>query len=242
MRELLVALGMAASMFTVLPLPGARWEEKLRPLATALLPVVGLGIGLIWRLLAALAGGLPAYIGGALIAAAPWMLTGFIHLDGFLDASDALLSWRQREERQRILKDVHVGAFAVVSLAILSLFQFAAAMDLKRMGALMLLPVLSRCGSARCALKMPPLGQSEYAGMTGAERLVRIPDAAALLSMIILVQLYGWAGFGTGVAVLAGYAAAIMISVRSLGGFSGDLAGHALVVSELCGMLALAIL
>ena len=242
MREILAALEMTASMFTILPLPCTRWDEKLRPLATALLPVVGLGIGLVWRLLAALGGRLPAHLAGAIIATAPWLMTGFIHLDGFLDASDALLSWRAREERQRILKDVHVGAFAVVSLAILSLFQFAAAMELKRVGALVFLPVLSRCGSARCALKMPPLGQSEYAGMNGAEKLIRIPDAAALLSMIFLAILYGWPGFIAGSVVLAGYAAAIMISVRSLGGFSGDLAGYALTVSELCGIIALAIL
>lgn len=242
MREVFAAFEMSASMFTILPLPCARWDEKLRPLATALLPAVGLGIGLAWRLLAALGGKLPAHLAGALIAAAPWLLTGFIHLDGFLDASDALLSWRPQEERRRILKDVHVGAFAAVSLVILALFQFAAAMELKRVGALVFLPVLSRCGSARCALKLTPLDQSEYAGMNGAERLLRIPDTFALLSMILLVVLYGWPGLIAGASVLAGYAAAIMISVRSLGGFSGDLAGYALTVSELCGMLALAIL
>ena len=242
MWDLMVALGMAASMFTMLPLPRARWEERLRPLATALLPLIGLGIGLAWWGLAALGRMLPVYLGGALAASAPWLLTGFIHLDGFLDASDALLSWRPQEERRRILKDVHVGAFAVVSLALLALFQFAAAMELKNMGALVLLPVLSRCGSARCALKMSPLGHSEYVGMDGAERLVRIPDIMAALSMLVLVLLYGWAGFAVGLAALMGYAAAILISVRTLGGFSGDLAGYALAVSELCGLLALAIL
>ena len=78
--------------------------------------------------------------------------------------------------------------------------------------------------------------------MTGAKQLVRIPDAVAALSMVGLVLLYGWAGLGAGAAVLAGYAAAIWVSARTLGGFSGDLAGYALTVSELCGLLALAIL
>lgn len=241
MKEVIVALGMAVSMFTVLPLPGASWDEKLRPLSTALLPAVGLGIGLLWRAAAALAVALPAYLGSALIAAAPWLLTGFIHLDGFLDASDALLSWRPQEERQRILKDVHVGAFAVVSLVLLALFQFAAAMELRRMGALVLTPVLSRCGSARCALTMPPLGHSEYAGMDEVRPFRRIPDIAAVLAMLALVLMYGWAGLGVGAVTLAGYAISIHIATRALGGFSGDLAGYALTVSELCGLIALAI-
>ena len=242
MWDLIVALGMAASMFTMLPLARARWEERLRPLATALLPVIGLGIGLIWWGLAALSGLLPAYLGGALVASAPWLATGFIHLDGFLDASDALLSWRPREERQRILKDVHVGAFAVVSLTLLALFQFAAAMELKNVGVLALLPVLSRCGSARCALRMPPLGHSEYAGMDGTGKLARIPDIAAALAVAALALLYGWTGIGVGAVTLGSYAATILVSTRALGGFSGDLAGHALTVSELCGLIALAIL
>ena len=242
MMDWIVALGMAVSMFTVLPMPRARWEERLRPLATALLPVVGLGIGLVWRLLAGLGGRLPAALGGALVAAAPWLLTGFIHLDGFLDASDALLSWRPQAERQRILKDVHVGAFAVVSLVLLALFQFAAAMELRNAGALVLLPVLSRCGSARCALRMRPLGQSEYAGMRDAGRLTRLPDLAAAVSLLALVLMYGWAGIGVGAAALIGYVVAIVVSTRTLGGFSGDLAGYALTVSELCGLIALAVL
>ena len=242
MNEFFVALGMAVSMFTVLPLSGARWEDRLRPLATLLLPVVGLGIGLIWFGIAALAKALPAHLGGALIAAAPWLLTGFIHLDGFLDASDALLSWRPQEERQRILKDVHVGAFAVVSLALLSLFQFAAAMELRRIGALVFLPVLSRCGSARCALTMPKLGHSEYAGMDAGKESARMIDALALVSLLALALMYGWAGVGVGVVALAAYAAAMAVSVRAVGGFSGDLAGYALTVSELCGLIALALL
>ncbi len=239
MCDFWTALGMAASMFTLLPLPNVCWEERLRPLATALLPLIGLGIGLAWRMVAALAAILPAHLGGALTAAAPWLLTGFIHLDGFMDASDALLSWRSREERQRILKDVHVGAFAAVSLALLVLFQCAAAMELRRAGALILLPVLSRCGSARCALTMHPLGHSEYAGMEAARTLKRVPDAAAVISLIALALACGWPGFAAGCAALAGYAAAIAISTRALGGFSGDLAGHALTVSELCGLIAL---
>ena len=241
MRDVLTALGMAASMFTLLPLPRARWEERLRPLSLALLPLIGLGIGLLWRAIAALAGLLPAHLGAALVAAAPWGLTGFIHLDGFLDASDALLSWRTRERRREILKDVHVGAFAAVSLALLALFQFAAAMDVKEAAALIFLPVLSRCGSARCALTMPPLGHSEYAGMDGARALARVPDVAALVAFILLGLLCGWTGLAAGIAALAGYAIAIAISTRALGGFSGDLAGHALTVSELCGLLALAL-
>lgn len=241
MRNLWIALGMTVSMFTLLPLPRARWEERLRPLATALLPLVGLGIGAAWWAIALLARGLPVHLRGALVAAAPWLLTGFIHLDGFMDVSDALLSWRSREERQRILKDVHVGAFAAVSLVLLALFQFAASMELKDVAGLLLLPVLSRCASALCALGLRPLGHSEYSGMAGSRRLNLIPTCACALALAGLTLLCGRRGLIAGAAELAGYALAMGIACRSLGGFSGDLAGYALSVGELCGLLAMAL-
>lgn len=241
MRNFWIAFGMTVSMFTLLPLPRTRWEERLRPLATALLPLVGLGIGAVWWGIALLARGLPTHLRAALVAAAPWLLTGFIHIDGFMDASDALLSWRSRQERQRILKDVHVGAFAVISLALLAMFQFAASMDLKSVTGLPLLPVLSRCASSLCALNLHPLGHSEYAGMANSRRLCLIPVCICALAMAALILLRGWRGLLVGVAELAGYAAAMGIACHSLGGFSGDLAGYALTIGELCGLLAMAL-
>ena len=45
----------------------------------------------------------------------PVIVTGGIHVDGLLDTSDALSSWRDREKRLEILKDSHAGAFAVIT-------------------------------------------------------------------------------------------------------------------------------
>ena len=66
-----------------------------------------------------------------------------------MDTSDAMLSWREREARLRILKDVHVGAFAVIALTLLVLFQFAASLSVRTLFPLLFLPVLSRSGSAQ---------------------------------------------------------------------------------------------
>ena len=50
-------------------------------------------------------------------------------MDGFMDTSDALSSYRTKEERLRILKDPHIGAFAVISLLMLvGLFLFSASL------------------------------------------------------------------------------------------------------------------
>ena len=48
----------------------------------------------------------------------PVIVTGGIHVDGLLDTSDALSSWRDREKRLEILKDSHAGAFAVITACV----------------------------------------------------------------------------------------------------------------------------
>lgn len=45
-------------------------------------------------------------------------VTGGIHLDGFMDTSDALGSHASIEKKLEILKDSHVGSFAVISVVI----------------------------------------------------------------------------------------------------------------------------
>ncbi|WP_201715088.1 adenosylcobinamide-GDP ribazoletransferase [Rossellomorea arthrocnemi] len=49
----------------------------------------------------------------------PILLTGGLHLDGYMDSSDAYFSYRDKNRRLNIMKDPRVGAFAVLSLAVL---------------------------------------------------------------------------------------------------------------------------
>jgi adenosylcobinamide-GDP ribazoletransferase len=47
------------------------------------------------------------------------LLTGGIHLDGWMDASDAYFSYQDRKKRLEIMKDPRIGAFGVLSIIIL---------------------------------------------------------------------------------------------------------------------------
>ena len=235
---------MSLGMFTALPCPYRPWDESARGLMLVMLPVVGALLGLIWAALALLARALlPAPLCAALVAALPFLLTGFIHLDGYMDTCDALLSWRPLEERLRILKDAHTGAFAVVSLGLLLLFSYAAAQSLGEadLRVLALVPIVSRCGSAFCVVTLRPIGHSEYA-QTGGNAAQRI----AIGLIWLLTLLAGGLWLGRGIAALAGetlaYAAAIAWASRTLKGISGDLAGFALTIAECAALIAMAII
>ncbi|MBT2654534.1 adenosylcobinamide-GDP ribazoletransferase [Bacillus sp. ISL-18] len=47
------------------------------------------------------------------------LLTGGIHLDGWMDASDAYFSYQDQEKRLEIMKDPRTGAFGVISVIVL---------------------------------------------------------------------------------------------------------------------------
>jgi adenosylcobinamide-GDP ribazoletransferase len=47
------------------------------------------------------------------------LLTGGIHLDGWMDASDAYFSYQDKEKRLEIMKDPRTGAFGVISIIVL---------------------------------------------------------------------------------------------------------------------------
>ena len=249
MKKIGQAFLMSLSMFTVIPLRLRRWDESLRPLMTLCLPFVGLVAGGLWTGAAFLLTYLnvPPMLTAAVLAAFPFLITGGIHLDGFMDVTDAVRSWRDREERRRILKDPHVGSFAVAFAILLVLFQFAAFASFDeetRLPALLLISAVSRCAAALCVSVLRPISESEYAGTyrQGIRRTHLIflfaVLAAAVLAGFLFLGRYGFVS----AAVLAGYAVCVIRGFRSLGGMSGDVSGYAMTVAEFCGVVCMALL
>ena len=105
---LLRSLIQAFSTYSAIPAPETKWDEDSMKYALAFFPLVGAVIGAAeygaYLLLVYLNSG--ALLTAAVLTALPLFLTGGIHMDGFLDACDALHSWRDREEKLRIMKDL----------------------------------------------------------------------------------------------------------------------------------------
>ena len=242
---------MALGMFCGIPLPFHIWDEKYTSIMVASLPLVGMIIGAIWWAIALLliVLDIPLMLTAAVLAIAPFLIAGFIHLDGYMDTSDALLSCRPLEDRLRILKDPTVGAFAVVMLAILFLMQFAAIYTIaekkKFLALFIVISVLSRSCSSFSILVLRHMPLSNYAAML-AEKISaahKIFVIVIALFAIFLSFLYaGVSGLIVTASVVLGYAWAMKIVYKSFKGISGDLLGYSMVIGELSGLLALALL
>ena len=113
----------------------------------------------------------PAALSASLLVVALAVLTRALHLDGFMDCCDALFGGFDRERRLAILRDSHVGAFAVVGVVSLLLLKVAAIMALPtglneggRFWVLLLFPCLSRWGML-LVLEFFPYARSQGIGV-----------------------------------------------------------------------------
>ena len=240
------AFAMCQSMFCAIPCPWKIWDEKARDKMLLFLPVVGLEIGLIWVILAQLCRflALPALVTGLVLAVYPYLVTGFLHLDGFMDVTDAVKSWRDLERRREILKDSHVGSFAVINVVLLALAQFALCSSVPAEAdnlILLFIPAVSRCCSVLAVTGLKPMSTSQYANR--AKRKSHLIVTTVLLCAFVaagflLCGKYGFALLGG----LAGYGLALRRGYRSLEGMNGDISGYALTLSELCAVAVYALL
>ena len=246
MKTCLHAFAMCQSMFCVIPCPWKVWDEQARGKMLLFLPLVGLEIGLIWVILAQICRlfALPALVVGLILAVYPYLVTGFLHLDGFMDVTDAVKSWRDLERRREILKDSHVGSFAVINLVLLVVAQFAlfsSAADEADSLILLFVPAVSRCCSALAVTGLKPMSTSQYANRE--KQTSHLIVTALLLCVFVtagflLCGKYGFALLGC----LAGYGLALRRGYRSLEGMNGDISGYALTLGELCAVAVYALL
>lgn len=104
------------AMFSKIPVPWADWDKENMKYMICFFPAIGVIIGLLewgygWVAMKLDFGSLMRAAGFVLI---PLIVTGGIHLDGFLDTVDALSSYQPLEKKLQILKDSHAGAFAII--------------------------------------------------------------------------------------------------------------------------------
>lgn len=251
MKRVIKAFFMCFGMFTSIPCPYRPWDEDARPLMTTCLPFVGLVIGGIWAAAAWALTALkaPTAVMAAILMLLPYFLAGFIHLDGFIDCCDAILSRRDLEQRRKILKDSHVGSFAVICLCSLFIMSFALFSDISfneawRIRALVFIPATTRACAALAVLSLRPMQSSQYSG----EYRKNISRRQIVFQWTVFwaVLIASAAVCGRGVIAVAasalGYGLGVLYAYRQLQGMSGDVSGFALVVGEVIGIAALVII
>ncbi|WP_349407465.1 adenosylcobinamide-GDP ribazoletransferase [Pseudalkalibacillus sp. SCS-8] len=98
------------------------------------------------------------------------VLTGGIHLDGWMDASDAYFSYQDHDKRLEIMKDPRTGAFGVLSVIFILaakfffIYEIFALHSNNTLYTILLIPFLSKLGMG-LLLQIPPAKQEGLAHM-----------------------------------------------------------------------------
>ncbi|MEM1110505.1 MAG: adenosylcobinamide-GDP ribazoletransferase [Pseudomonadota bacterium] len=235
----------ALQFLTIIPV---RLNNDLSPhergLSLLWYPAVGLLLGLLLAGLAKFLAG-PFYLDAAMVLFAWVLLTGALHLDGLADCADALVGGLgDRERRLELLRDPLCGSMAVVALVIalvLKLAALAALAEAKLLTLIWLIPMLAR------ACVLPLFTTTAYVregglGTSLVEDLPRaqIPWALGLAGVIALLALPVGAWLLLALTLLSLFLLVRSFSRSRLGGFTGDVAGALIELSELALLLALA--
>jgi adenosylcobinamide-GDP ribazoletransferase len=232
---------------TIFPAPG-KWgiDQKGIGPSVACFPLVGfvlgamlLGLDQLFDLF------LPSLLSSGLLIVALIIFTGALHLDGLMDTFDGFAVRRSAAERLKIMSDSHVGGFGVVAGCSLILLKYVSLITLVpelRATALLLMPVLSRwCAAyALCAFpsaKNEGLGQA-YEREVGLSKMAIATVTALAITSAFMTYL--GPALVVGMAVITFLIARLFVS--RLGGLTGDTYGAIIEITEVCILMAFAII
>lgn len=231
----------ALSMYSRIPVPRVDWEKENMRYAMCFFPMIGVVIGAVmylagWLLDKAAVGTL---FRGVVFTLIPIIITGGIHMDGFMDTMDALGSWGDREKKLEILKDSHAGAFAILGMGCYLMWSVAVWSELPAevLRVCGVGFVLSRALSGFSVVTFPAARNSGLLKMfqDGAQKkVVRITMCLYVAAAVIMMAVMNARAMtGAVIGVMIAFLYYIVVSRKQFGGVTGDLAGFFLETAEL---------
>ncbi|WP_438347352.1 adenosylcobinamide-GDP ribazoletransferase [Paenibacillus sp. FA6] len=227
-------------------------------------PLVGAVIGLVvWAGAAGFVYLLPP-LPAAVLTLILWVgLTGGLHLDGWMDTADGILSYRSREQMLDIMKDSRVGAMGVIACVLLLMLKLSLIYSLLVDGldysGLLLLPLIwSRWFMVHAMSSWPAArGKDGLAGqLNGLDKgqiwatlliTIVLTGAAASIAPMVHINSHSWttAWFGLITIPLGTWVAGTWMARRlnaTLGGLTGDTYGALNEFLEVVALLMLVLL
>jgi len=213
----------ALSFLTVIPLPRRR-EVSPEQVGRSIgyFPVVGIIIGLIlaglyWLLRLVL----PSAVVSGLLLVCLVVLTGGLHLDGFVDTCDGIAGHKTPEARWQVMRDSRAGAFGIVGVCCLLIVKYVSlnsVPDSLMMMTLVLMPVVSRWAMVYAVFAYPyarPSGLGKVFKQAASRRRLAI---ATLVALAVAIPWFRLAGL---VIMLGVWAIVVAMAAYLKGKFSG---------------------
>ena len=239
--HILKSLMIAFSIYSKIPVPQFEWKEEEMKYMLCFFPWIGAVIGMflyLWKYLCErFQVGTIGYT--AIGVAIPLLITGGFHVDGFMDTMDAFHSYQPREKKLEILKDAHIGAFAVIMLVTYGLVYLGAFSEITNDKLLSIVCAgffLSRCLSGISVVSF------QAAKKDGMLYLFASNSQKNIVKWILYLESAVCIGFMLMQSVIAGLIVTVSAffafayyyyrSKKEFGGITGDTAGYFVLLCE----------
>jgi len=245
----------ALKFLTIIPIPwrrGASPEELGRSIGY--FPVVGIIIGLILAGLNWLLGLLlPSIVVNALLIVSMVVISGALHLDGFVDTCDGIAGHKTVEDRWRVMHDSRAGAFGIVGVFLLLLIKYVSLNSVPEnllMVTLVLMPVVSRWAMVYTVFAYPyarPAGLGKIFKQEASWQRFTMATVITLAIAIGLARLanityFYLAGLAIMLAIWVIVVAMATYLKRKFAGLTGDTYGAINEVAEVCVLILICLL
>ncbi|MEY2468986.1 MAG: adenosylcobinamide-GDP ribazoletransferase [Actinomycetota bacterium] len=204
--------------------------------------LIGASVGVVWWAGAQV---WPPFVAAVIALVADLAFTGMLHMDGLVDAADALLPHMKTERRLEVMAEPTVGAFGVVVAVVAVLLRVAALVAIEP-NVLLLAAFWATSRTLMAAtLRGVPYARAGEGGGLATAMIGGSPWALTVLGLAFSAVLGALAFGALGVGSVAAGAAAFMLVIalgrRQVGGFTGDVLGGAGVVGETVALLVAAV-
>ncbi len=237
----------ALRFLTIIPLP-LRREVSLKELGRSLgyFPLIGLVIGLLlaglnWLLSLVL----PSGVVSVLLIVFLVVISGGLHLDGFVDTCDGLARHRTVEERLGAMRDSRAGAFGIIGVVLLLLLKYIcldSIPEVSKMSSLIFMPVVGRWAMVYAIFAHPyarPSGLGKVFKQEASLKHFVLATLVMLIVALLLPPLFSWLNLAIIVFVFAVTVAISTYLKHQFSGLTGDTYGAINEVAEV-GVLILA--
>ena len=241
----------AFSMYSRIPMPQFEWKDEDMKYMLCFFPWIGGVIGIcvyLWgRTCARFEIGTFCYtvVGTAI----PLLITGGFHVDGFMDTMDAFHSYQPKEKKLEILKDSHIGAFAVIMLGTYGLLYMGAFSEIQKTKILQIVCAgfwLSRTLSGISVVSFPSAKKDGLLYLFASSAQKKVVKGSLYLQGILCIGFMLWCSLRAGSIVvmtaIVTFAFYYKRCKKELGGITGDTAGYFVLICEGSMMIVTAIL
>jgi len=245
----------ALRFLTIIPSP---WRREASPeeLGRSLVyfPVVGIIIGLILAGLSWLLGLiLPLAVVNVLLIVCLAVISGALHLDGFVDTCDGIAGHKTIETRWQVMRDSRAGGFGIAGVCLLLLVKYISLNNVPEpllMATLVLMPVISRWAMVYALFAYPYARPSGLGKVFKQEANWQRFVIATIITLAVVMGLTHWPNitysYLAGLVIMGGtwvIVTAVAVYLKhKFAGLTGDTYGAINEVAEVCVLILVCLL